>query len=112
MLRVNLICCLALVFPSTHSYAQLHTIEQNGRIVKEIDQPNNIERYGIDYELKDYVFNSSDSSILHSIDLNALEQFRNSDSDIEVTDPSTGLTVILFWEKRKKTRVDELNLKE
>lgn len=106
MLRVNLICCLVLIFFGTHSHAQLHTIDQNDRTVKEIDPPNNIERYGIDYELKDYVFNLGDSSILNTIDLNALEQFRNSDSDIEVTDPSTGLTVILFWKKRGKAKLD------
>mmetsp|Transcript_36869 Transcript_36869/g.48436 ORF Transcript_36869/g.48436 Transcript_36869/m.48436 type:complete len:110 (-) Transcript_36869:1375-1704(-) len=61
-------------------------------------QPTHVERYGVDYTLKDYTF-TGDSTILESIDLDYLEQFRLATQDIEVVDTNTGLTVVLFYRK-------------
>ena len=67
----------------------------------ELIAPSNIERYGIDYIVKNYDFNG-DSTILESIDLNYMEQFRQADNDVELIDDNTGLTVVLFYRKRTK----------
>lgn len=67
--------------------------------------PNAIERYNIDYKLKDYTFQDGDSSVLLLLDLNYLETYRSPDSNIEVADPNTGLIVILFNRKRSRTTI-------
>lgn len=72
------------------------------RIATPIPPQSNIERYGIDYEVKNYVFQNGDSTILNSIDLNYLEQFRLENSDAEVVDQTTGLVILLYYESRKK----------
>lgn len=64
------------------------------------ETPTNQERYGIDYQLKDYPFIDGDSTILNLIDLSYLEEFRTEDQDVEIIDPYTGLTVILYFEKK------------
>ncbi|MFT6921860.1 MAG: hypothetical protein ACJA1C_000858 [Crocinitomicaceae bacterium] len=94
---------LALLFFSISllGYSQLEGLSPNTRYRAPIQTPNNVERYGIDYELKDYIFSEADSTFINQIDLNALDHLRAQDSDIEVTDPGTGLIVILYYEKRK-----------
>ncbi len=62
----------------------------------------NVERYGIDYEIKDYTFNISDSTLINSIDLNSIEHLRSQTENIEVIDATTGQTIILFFEKKDK----------
>lgn len=63
--------------------------------------PSHVDRYGIDYIVKHYDFNG-DSTILESIDLENMEQYRQLDSDIELIDANTGLTVVLFYRKRSE----------
>ncbi len=83
----------------SYSYGQA----SSSRIATPQSVPTNVERYGVDYELKDYVFQNGDSTILNSINLDYLEQFRLQDSNLDVSDPNTGLIVTLFFERRKST---------
>lgn len=76
------------------------TQPNSSRIATPIPEKSNIERYNIDYTLKDYTFSNSDSTILNQIDLTHLENFRSEDHNVEVEDPSTGLIVILFYQKK------------
>lgn len=73
-------------------------LETTSRIQSQVPQSTNLERYGVDYVVKNYAFNG-DSTILYQIDLENLEQFRLSETNAEVIDPNTGLTVVLFYRK-------------
>ncbi|MBL1279175.1 MAG: hypothetical protein COA33_002840 [Fluviicola sp.] len=66
-----------------------------------VPPPSNIERYGVDYELKDYVFVNGDSSILNLLDIEYIEYLRSETQNIEVIDATSGVTIILFFEKKK-----------
>ncbi|MFT6981343.1 MAG: hypothetical protein ACJAUD_000106 [Crocinitomicaceae bacterium] len=92
---------LAVLFFSIYfsSYSQIEDINPSARYRIPIHTPNNIERYGVDYELKDYTFSEVESTLINEIDLNALEHLRSQDHDIEVTDPGSGLIVILYYKK-------------
>ena len=72
------------------------------RMMTPIITPTNIERYGIDYEIKNYLFNPSDSALINSIDLQALESYREQFQEIEAVDTVTGLIVILYFEKKSR----------
>lgn len=77
-----------------------YSLETQARQQYQPETPTNLERYGIDYQLKDYPFLNGDSTVLESIDLSYLEEFRVEDQDVEIIDPSSGLTVILYFEKK------------
>lgn len=77
-----------------------------------VPEPDARDRYGLDYELKDFNFQNGDSTILYQLDLEGLETFRNPSMDMEVIDPNTGLVVILFHELRKPKRSTTLNSTE
>lgn len=55
----------------------------------------NIERYGLDYELINYNFNG-DSTILESIDLLGIEQYRNNFNDVEINDYEHNIKILLY----------------
>lgn len=74
-------------------------VDYTSKMVTPVHTPTNIERYGVDYELKNYTFTSEDSTILNQLDLKQFEEFRNPSENIEINDPSSGLTIILFFEK-------------
>lgn len=58
--------------------------------------PTNIERYKIDYQLLDESIISDSKEILLSLNINALEEQRLEDEDIQLVDESTGIVVILY----------------
>ncbi len=74
----------------------------SSRYAVPITPPTPMERYGIDYELKDYIFINGDSTVLNQLDLNSIEQYRSMSEDVEIIDSNTGLTIILFYEKRQR----------
>ncbi|XOV68396.1 MAG: hypothetical protein ACFHU9_04315 [Fluviicola sp.] len=95
------ILAIALLL-ATSSFGQLtNELGTTSKLRVDPDPVSHIDRYGVDYSVKHYNFNG-DSTILESIDLNYLEQFRQLDSNVEVIDSNTGLTVILFYRKRTK----------
>lgn len=96
----HLLTTLFLIF-NIYAFGQTHL----SRIAQQPEIPSNIERYESDYKLKDYTFVNGDSSILESINLEYLEQFRSTEHNIEVIDPNTGLSVILFSERKRKTGI-------
>ena len=104
---------LSLLFISIAltSFSQLEDINPTSRYRTHVEAPNNVERYGIDYELKDYTFINGDSTILSQLNLEALEEFRSEDESVEAIDSNTGLIVILYQEKRNNTP-NSLNLNE
>lgn len=73
-----------------------------------MEYPTNIERYNVDYSLKNYTFENGDSTILNSIPLENYEHLRSPNTDIEVYDPISGETLILFFEKRSKSTTTQL----
>ena len=89
---------------STMAFTQIST----SRYQTTSDLPTNTERYGIDYCLKNYTFNNADSSILETIPLHEYEHLRSNDTDVEIFDPVSGQTLILFFEKRTKSATDKL----
>ncbi len=90
-------------------FTGLHAQESTSRIVIPVEYPTNIERYGIDYELKDYSFQNGDSTILNTINLDHYDHLRNPNHYVEVLDPSTGLTIILYHEKRSRESFTSTN---
>ena len=65
--------------------------------------PNdNIERYGLDYELINYTFVNGDSTILNSIYLDRALQLRLEFLDRELNDINNNLTILLYSEKRAR----------
>lgn len=89
------------LFLGVVSLAQ-QTHDASSRIAPQISPVSNVERYGVDYALKNYVFQDGDSTVLEQINLDALEHHRNPSQDIEVLDQTTGLIVILYHRKRAK----------
>ncbi|MCR9173154.1 MAG: hypothetical protein NXI10_11705 [bacterium] len=88
---------------ATTSYGQLsNELGTTSKLRVDPAPVSHLERYGVDYMVKNYDFNG-DSTILENINLAYLEQFREADSDVEVIDSNTGLTVILFYRKRSNT---------
>lgn len=79
---------------------------------------SNIERYQLDYELKDFVFVDGDSTILNAINLDAIEQVRLQGDDIEVFDYENDVTIILYSKdallqlEKKGTTIPHSNVKE
>jgi hypothetical protein len=69
---------------------------QTERKMTPIHIPTNIERYQLDYELKDYTFVNGDSSILTLINLEQYEHLRLQNQDVEISDDSTEKIIILF----------------
>lgn len=69
-----------------------------------VHSESNISRYDVDYALKDYIFVNGDSTILESIDLSLIENQRLNNEDVEVIDPTTGLTIILFHKPKNITK--------
>ena len=69
---------------------------QTERKMTPIHIPTNIERYQVDYELKDYTFVNGDSSILTLINLEQYEHLRLQNQDVEISDDSTEKIIILF----------------
>ena len=90
----------AFISCSLYGVSQTNTFNTKERTAHEIQLPDAVERYKKDYELKDYVFNS-DSTVLYKLNLDYLEQFRESTSKVEVTDPFTNLIVILYARKKQ-----------
>ena len=70
-----------------------------------------VERYGVDYELKDHVFTNGDSTVLNLIDLTTFEDQRSQTENVEIIDTATGLTIVLFFEKKEKTTTTHLTQK-
>jgi len=81
------------------SYWSTSQVDYTSKMVTAPPIPTNIERYEVDYKLKSHVFIDGDSSVLNQIDLRLLEEYRDTTEDVEITDPTTGLKVILFFEK-------------
>tara|TARA_R110002072_G_scaffold302402_1_gene485081 strand:+ start:4104 stop:4430 length:327 start_codon:yes stop_codon:yes gene_type:complete len=100
-MKKSLIAFTLLIFAFTNS-----SIAQNTQSKKAIPIPvqSNTERYGIDYELKDYVFINGDSSILNLLNLEPLEPLRSETQNTEVIDTLNGVTIILFYEKKEINR--------
>lgn len=69
---------------------------QTERKMTPIHIPTNIERYQVDYELKDFTFVDGDSSILTLINLDQLEEQRLRNLDTEIYIPAIEKTIILF----------------
>lgn len=67
--------------------------------------PSNVERYNVDYTLKNYVFVNGDSTILEQIDLASIEHLRSATENVELLDNNTGEIIILFYSKRKPTTI-------
>ncbi len=103
---MKILITLFFTFSFISSYAQLSTSKK----AVPITTPTNVERYGIDYEIKDYTFNISDSSMINALDLNSIEHLRPQTENIEVFDPNSGHTIILFYKKRNK-QTTQLNEK-
>lgn len=79
------------------------------RVMIPVEIPSAIERYNVDYRLKDYQFQNGDSTVLLQLDLEYLDGLRIEDSDIEKVDPNTGLTVVLFNRKRNPKKEGTIN---
>jgi hypothetical protein len=90
----------ACLLSISQAFCQLENVDPNARSMTVLELPSQTERYGVDYELKDYTFVNGDSTVLEMLNLSVLEESRSEDHDVEVIDPSTGLVVILFYEKR------------
>ena len=94
------IATFVLVVMCSTAYTQLEHVNPSERYRVEIPSPSNIERYGIDYKIKDFSLTDQDSSLVEQIDLSSLEQYRSEFQDVEVIDNLTGLTIILFHERK------------
>lgn len=91
-----------LILCSTISgHAQLEN-NSDSKYAAFINTPTPQERYKVDYEIADYIFINGDSTVLDLLNLDSLENMRSQANDIEVIDTATGLTVILYFEKRRK----------
>ena len=60
---------------------------------------NNLDRYGLDYELINYNFNG-DSTILESLDLLSLEQYRNTFNDVTLDILNHNVKILLYSANR------------
>ena len=56
----------------------------------------NQQRYKIEYELKDYVFINGDSTILNSINIEAIEYQRVQSTDIEIFNSDINQIIVLY----------------
>jgi len=92
---------LTLLFTFILCFAAFSQMSSSKQMVP-VTTPTNVERYGIDYEIKDYTFNITDSSMINAIDLNSIEHLRSQTENVEVFDANSGYTIILFFEKKNK----------
>lgn len=89
---MNIFKTLTFVGISFLGYSQ----NSSSRYQFTVHTESNIDRYNVDYVIKDYVFVNGDSTILENIDFSLIENQRKNDENVEVIDPTTGLTVVLF----------------
>ena len=69
-----------------------------------IDRNDNIARYRVDYQLKEYSFTEGDSTILNQLNLASFESLRHDVNDVEIQDEATGLIIILYSRKEMLER--------
>lgn len=105
-MRYFIIACLILL-----SYG---LSAQTAKMAPTASIPTNVERYGVDYELKNVT--TPDPGILVQLNLNQYESLRQQTSDVEVNDPQNNVTIVLYaLEKtrlKKSTRPEYINKAE
>ncbi len=109
---MKLTLALLSISISLVGYSQLEGISQTARYHTPFHAPSNTDRYGVDYELKDYTFVDGDSSVLELLDLDAIDHLRAEDHAVEVPDANLGVIVVLFHEKRGTIIVNSLLLND
>ncbi|MBP7807721.1 MAG: hypothetical protein KA163_00375 [Bacteroidia bacterium] len=72
----------------------------NGKLIDESMVETNTSRYQIDYEIKGWNGAIKDSDKINQLDLNFYDSKRLEKDDIELFDSVTGLTVIVYSEKK------------
>lgn len=76
----------------------------------ELSIPSNADRYGKDYEIKDFILTSENAYVLQMIDLNAYEALREESVDVEIYDEAINETIILYAVNRiQKARKTTIN---
>lgn len=83
-----------------NSFGQTMDLNQTGRSVTHIHSPTPLERYGKDFELKNFTLTSANESIINSIDLTLYENERKEDVDVEIELSSINEVLILFASNR------------
>lgn len=81
------ICCAF-----SYSIAQ---VQSTNRINGPTTNTSMIDRYQIDYELKDYAF-SGDSSFLEQINIENFEHLRRETGQVEAYDADNDIVIILY----------------
>lgn len=72
-----------------------YTIQTKERYMP-ITTKTQTERYGVDYELVDYVFENGDSTILEQLNLDHLESLRETTRSVIVIDKALDVKVKLY----------------
>ena len=67
---------------------------QTGKSVGQQYNPTNMERLYVDYEIKNN--SSPDSALITHLDINQYDHFRQQSIDVEVTDTSNNIIIILY----------------
>lgn len=71
-----------------------------GKLIDESMIETNASRYKIDYEIKGWSGAIKDSDKINQLDLNFYDSKRLEKEDIELFDSTTGLTVVVYSEKK------------
>ena len=107
LMKISTLLTLSILLLNFSSFSQSNT----SKYAVPITPLTPVERYGVDYELKDHVFTNGDSTVLNLIDLTTFEDQRSQTENVEIIDTATGLTIVLFFEKKEKTTTTHLTQK-
>ena len=102
-MRHSIITCLVLLAYGLSA--------QTDKMALMASPPTNVERYGVDYELKN--IRTPDPKVLAELDLDQYESLRQQTSDVEVNDAQNNVIIVLYaLEKtmlKKSIRAEYIN---
>lgn len=92
---ICIVCFVALVKGQT-----VVPTTGTSKLIDESLVETNVSRYQIDYEIKGWKGAIKDTDKINQLDLNFYDSKRLEKDDIELLDTITGLTVIVYSEKK------------
>lgn len=87
-------------------FSGLEVFSQNGKEAANTSVVNNIQRYKLDYEIKNAT--SIDSTLVLSLDLDQYEHLRTESTDVEIVSVRPAATIILY--SVEKTQQNKLKI--
>jgi hypothetical protein len=96
------------IYTIIFSFISLLLYSQDSKSVLPLHIPNNIERYKLDFEIKNAV--SLDTSLVLTLNIDQYEHLRQETINVEVFDSASNVTLVIYSILTSQQNKRELNL--